>query len=96
MHEVSLAFQHYLVHPGDAKTIPEVRQAGLYSRRTQLCLYCNPRPAINGDKEVNLTAGAVAEVVEFDGESFAVMKEVAKLEQVQGDQVLESRCRGLD
>ena len=47
LHEVPLAFQHHLVHPGDAKAIPEVCQARLDARGAQLCLDRNPGLVIN-------------------------------------------------
>ncbi len=94
LHEVPLAFQKDLVHPGDPKAIPEARKTGIHGRGGQLCPHRKPGPAIHRDQEIHLTAGAVAQLVKLRAKPLAIMKEVAELQQVQGNQVLEARGRG--
>ena len=50
-----------------------------------------PRPAIAGDEEVDLLLLLVAKVVEAEGAVAGVGPVVARLEQMTGHQVLETR-----
>lgn len=88
--EVTLALEDHSVAPGDLQPRAVVAQRGSDPRLAELGFDGEPGLPVTDGEEVDLPAGLVTQVAELDPVTFAVFEIVAKLEELEGDQVLEA------
>ncbi len=87
---VSLTLEDDLVNLVNVEPVLEIPGRSIGPICAEFGLDREPGAVVDGNQEVDFTTVAVPEITKFDPIPFAVFNEMAELEKVNGDKVLES------